>query len=145
MRRLRRQGSPIGIWLAAVLCCASIGCTRRYEFNTALIGIPKAQQLLPTVKNIDIILIAPDGKAFPDQLLIRANSYAVVWVAAGKSLDLKFEDSAIPAPICEVHPPGVVCVAGPLNLAPGAYKYKGRLIDNEGIGHDIDPHVEIVK
>jgi hypothetical protein len=130
--------------VVAVLCCALVGCKRHYEFNTALIGIPKAQELFKTIPNIDVILVAPDGTVFPKDLLIRADTYAVVWVAVGKKLELTFENSTI-KPLCELQPPGVICAAGPLTLPPGPYMYKGILTDNEGKEHKIDPNVEIVK
>ena len=144
MRSLHRQASRVGIWTVVFLSCVLAGCTRRYEFNTALIGIPEAQKYFPAVPNVNILVVAPDGTVFPKDVLIRSGTYAVVWVAVGKKLELTFENSSI-QPLCEAHGSGVICSVGPLSLPLNSYPYKGVLTDSDGREHKIDPKIEIVR
>jgi hypothetical protein len=117
------------------------GCHYRYDFNGALIALPKAQDLFKTVPNIDIILVAPNGIVFPKDLLIRQNTYAVVWVTAGKNLKLTFKDSRI-VPSCDAA--GQVCTVGPLNLPQVPYEYGGTVDDANGNTSKLDPHLVVV-
>ncbi len=119
-----------------------IGC-RKYEFNTALIGIPKAQDLFRSTKNIDFVVVAEDGTVFPKELLIANDTYAIVWVGQGTKLELEFANPQI-KPVCDPHMP-MICVAGPLHLPPGYYPYKGKITDKGGTKSELDPHLEVVR
>lgn len=141
MRHLPKWSRAVP-WLVTALGLALGGCHYRYDFNGALIALPKAQDLFKTVPNIDIILVAPDGIVFPKDLLIRQNTYAVVWVTAGKNLKLKFQNAQI-VPTCDAA--GQVCSVGPLDLPYGAYEYTGTVDDANGNTSKLDPHLEVVK
>jgi len=140
----RSPGKPLrpGIWLLAALGLSLAGCHYRYDFNGALIALPKAQQIVHTTPNVDVVLVAEDGTVFPKELLIRPKTYAVVWVTSGKSLNVTFDDPSV-KPTCGPDLP--ICILGPLDLPYAAYGYGGQVTDKDGFPHRLDPKIEIVR
>jgi len=141
MSHLRKRSRAVP-WLAMAFGLALGGCHYRYDFNGALIALPKAQDLYKSTPNVDIVLVAPDGTVFPKDVLIRQNTYAVVWVTAGKNLKLQFQNGQI-VPTCD--PAGQICSVGPLNLPYAPYAYTGTVDDANGKTNKLDPHLEVVK
>jgi len=140
MSRLPKRSRAVP-WLAMAFGLALGGCHYRYDFNGALIALPKAQDLFKTVPNIDIVLVAPDGTVFPKDVLTRQNTYAVVWVTPGKNLKLHFTDPRI-VPVCDTV--GQICTVGPLNLPYFPYEYTGFVDDANGKTSKLDPHLVVV-
>ena len=139
MRGITRRGA----WLAmAAAWFALPGCHYRYDFEGALVAIPKAQELLTTVPNVAIVGVSDRGQVFPKRLLVRGVDYAVVWVAAGKALSIRFEGAAITVACADDM---ALCVAGPFPAAEHDYTYTGTVTDKDGAPHDLDPHLEVVK